>query len=220
MTEDDEDKDWEQWLEWLFDPDKRDTALALIIAAIAVAQAHEIKVMFGRLMATIQALKKGETPFLDWLPGGDDPISFQERIEDYNKWQIKLKAWTRAQAFNVNQEKLDAVNKKILDYQECQTKHGIFGPLSEDQLRECALDPANNTLTAEELEWMKWRNRVEPMPSHKVRGYERLLEPPTAAQTAAIGAAGLLIGLHPEIIPETIKGLGEILKGIGEIVPL
>ena len=41
---------------------------------------------------------------------------------------------------------------------------------------------------------------------------------------AAIGLLAFSVGYsfvkHPEILPESIKGVGEIVKGIGEVTPL
>ena len=40
----------------------------------------------------------------------------------------------------------------------------------------------------------------------------------------AMALIGLSLGYtfvkHPEILPETVKGIGEIVKGIGEVIPL
>ena len=47
----------------------------------------------------------------------------------------------------------------------------------------------------------------------------RYLEEPTADEIAFAGTVGFIIALKPELLTETLKGIGRILQGIGEIVP-
>ena len=44
------------------------------------------------------------------------------------------------------------------------------------------------------------------------------------AMLAAFAVIGIALGYsfvkHPEILPQTVNGIGEIVKGVGEVIPL
>ena len=54
--------------------------------------------------------------------------------------------------------------------------------------------------------------------------YDAMSETERELYLGALAILGFGIGYsfvhHPEILPETVKGVGEIVKGIGEVVPL
>lgn len=54
--------------------------------------------------------------------------------------------------------------------------------------------------------------------------FKQMSEPERNAMLAAFAVIGIALGYsfvkHPEILPQTVNGIGEIVKGIGEVVPL
>ena len=71
--------------------------------------------------------------------------------------------------------------------------------------------------------WGYWANWVDngppPMPE-ELRLWYATKAGPTQKDALTYALAAFIVGMNPQLIPETIKGFGQVLQGVGEVVPL
>ena len=214
---------------WLEDPELRDTAVAAGLAGLALYRANDINTALGKFAAMIGARLDGTSVVATIL-------EMNEAIREYNsmmfEYKVKHRTWRKWQ------DRLAGIGERpvfepdpVLASSEWFV--GTWEDLSPEQMQAASkayavyVDNVNDRNEANrplfEQRTSRWdeidshRYDVEPIEPVDPTGKVPHEVSPQGALTVA--AITFFLALHPELVTDGIAAVGEIIKGIGEIVP-
>ena len=214
---------------WLEDPELRDTAVAAGLAGLALYRASDINTALGKFTAMISAR-------LDGVSVVDTIVEMNRAIKEYNHlmfhYRINHSTWRKWRSRLVNLGERPVFEPvPILPSSEWFV--GTWEDLSPEQMQAASrayaryVDDTNDRNAAAKHVYDTTVARWDEIKSHEFDA-----EPPepidptgmvphevTPQGALTVAAITFFLALHPELVTDGIAAVGEIIKGIGEIVP-
>ena len=177
-------------MKMMSNPNTRDVVIATLFASIVAYRATDMKSFLARFINMV-------TPESEAQKRANAAY-----IAAFDTWR-KTKLHFDANPVPVNKEGLVDFSAKLL----------ACGKLALPARSLC-----RQAVEKEIRLYHEWYST--PMPTPETYGATSNYSEPSLDEIALFSTVAFMIALKPELLTETLKGLGEILKGIGEIVPL